>query len=165
MAMTIQDWGALGELVGAVAVVVTLIFLTTQIRQNTKTMRATAVEAAMSRSADLYSALINDKELHALLRRSLGGERLDDDEWGRVMLFHYMNLRSVETALYQREQRLFDEQTFDGLWNQGLTNFCRNPQYREFIDNALGISGRLRAHIRSFYPDADGRDVDQGDGS
>jgi hypothetical protein len=52
--MTIQDWGALGELVGAVAVVATLIFLTTQIRQNTKTVRATALEAAMGRSANLF---------------------------------------------------------------------------------------------------------------
>ena len=33
--MNIQDWGALAELIGAVAVVATLIFLTTQIRLNT----------------------------------------------------------------------------------------------------------------------------------
>jgi hypothetical protein len=34
--MTIQDLGAIGELVGGIAVVVTLIYLATQIRQNTK---------------------------------------------------------------------------------------------------------------------------------
>lgn len=31
--MTIQDWGAMGEVVGAIAVVVTLAYLATQIRQ------------------------------------------------------------------------------------------------------------------------------------
>ena len=34
--MTIQDLGAIGELVGGIAVVVTLIYLATQIKQNTK---------------------------------------------------------------------------------------------------------------------------------
>ncbi len=34
--MTIQDWGAIGDLVGGVAVLVTLIYLAIQIRQSTK---------------------------------------------------------------------------------------------------------------------------------
>lgn len=34
--MTIQDWGAIGDLVGGVAVLVTLIYLAIQIKQNTK---------------------------------------------------------------------------------------------------------------------------------
>jgi len=34
--MTIQDWGAIGELVGGVAVIVTLIYLALQVRQNTR---------------------------------------------------------------------------------------------------------------------------------
>ncbi len=36
--MTLQDWGAIGEVVGALAVVVTLIYLAKQIRQNTHAM-------------------------------------------------------------------------------------------------------------------------------
>lgn len=36
MGLSIQDWGALGELIGAFAVVLTLVFLTLEIRQNTK---------------------------------------------------------------------------------------------------------------------------------
>jgi hypothetical protein len=33
--MTIQDWGALGEIIGAIAVVASLVYLAIQIRQNT----------------------------------------------------------------------------------------------------------------------------------
>ena len=36
--MTMQDWGAIGEMVGALAVVVTLIYLAKQIRMNTHAM-------------------------------------------------------------------------------------------------------------------------------
>ena len=34
--MSIQDWGAIGEVVSAIGVIVTLIYLTTQLRQNTQ---------------------------------------------------------------------------------------------------------------------------------
>ena len=36
--MTLQDWGALGEVIGALGVVITLIYLTKQIRLNTLAM-------------------------------------------------------------------------------------------------------------------------------
>ena len=36
--MTLQDWGSIGEVIGALAVVVTLIYLAKQIRQNTRAM-------------------------------------------------------------------------------------------------------------------------------
>jgi hypothetical protein len=38
--MSIQDWGAISEVVGAIGVIVTLIYLTTQIRQNTRQIRS-----------------------------------------------------------------------------------------------------------------------------
>jgi hypothetical protein len=34
--MTLQDWGALGELVGGVAIIVSLIYVGLQIRQGTQ---------------------------------------------------------------------------------------------------------------------------------
>lgn len=34
--MTIQDWGAVGEIIGAIAVVASLVYLALQIRQNTQ---------------------------------------------------------------------------------------------------------------------------------
>ena len=48
--MTIQDLGALGELIGSVAVLATLIYLTLQTRQNTMAITA-QVDAARARKA------------------------------------------------------------------------------------------------------------------
>ena len=143
---------ALGELIGAFAVVATLVFLTTQIRQNTKTMRASAVQVAMGKSADLQELLLKDSELRDLFRRSYEGERLDDDQWRKLSMFHVMNLRNVQSALYQLEQGLFDEQTFDEVWTRGLARLCRSPQYREFVDGSPTLPDSLKAHIRSLYP-------------
>ena len=40
--MSIQDWGAIGEIVGGIAVVISLVYLALQLRMNTKTLKANA---------------------------------------------------------------------------------------------------------------------------
>ena len=40
--MSLQDLGAIGELIGAAAVVITLLYLVVQVRQNTRTVRSSA---------------------------------------------------------------------------------------------------------------------------
>ena len=42
--MTLSDWGNLGQVIGALAVVASLIFVGFQIRQNTKSNQATALQ-------------------------------------------------------------------------------------------------------------------------
>lgn len=49
--MSLQDWGSLGELIGAVATVLTLAYLAVQIRQNSLQMRE-ASKAAKTRAMD-----------------------------------------------------------------------------------------------------------------
>jgi hypothetical protein len=41
--MDIQDWGALGEIVAAIGVVITLIYPTHQIRENARQMRVSSL--------------------------------------------------------------------------------------------------------------------------
>ena len=44
--MTLSDLGNIGEMLGGVAVLVTLVYLALQIRQNTRTMRSAAHHSA-----------------------------------------------------------------------------------------------------------------------
>ena len=43
--MSIQDWGAIGEVLAAIATVATLIYLAMQIRENSKQLRVTSINA------------------------------------------------------------------------------------------------------------------------
>ena len=49
--MSLQDWGSLGELIGAVATVLTLAYLAVQVRQNSLQMRE-ATRVANTRAMD-----------------------------------------------------------------------------------------------------------------
>ena len=43
--MTIQDWGAVGEIIGGIAIIISLIYVGLQIRQNTKATKVATSQA------------------------------------------------------------------------------------------------------------------------
>jgi hypothetical protein len=84
--MNIQELGSLGEFVGAIAVMVTLVYLAIQTRLTRKAAEETAKFASMQMLqgvADMYSrwrlARMNP-EIAELLVKSRGSERLTDAE-------------------------------------------------------------------------------------
>jgi hypothetical protein len=78
--MTIQDWGAIGELVAAVAVVISLAYLAVQIRQNTRqvedntrAVRAAAVHSGIQLIFENRVAIFSDAETAAIFQKGLDG--------------------------------------------------------------------------------------------
>ena len=58
--MSLQDLGNIGEFIGAVGVVASLIYLALQIRQNTKAVRRTAHISAVDAFNDFNSLVARD---------------------------------------------------------------------------------------------------------
>lgn len=77
--------GNYGEFVGAIAIVITLVYLAVQLRQNTLMMRASIRQARSDSSVQLYSlgATSAIAEIRAKERR---GEALTDVEEARAVL-------------------------------------------------------------------------------
>lgn len=61
--MNWEALGALGEIAGAMAVIVTLVYLSVQIRQNTKASRVAAVQAASENSSRFSELIAGDTAL------------------------------------------------------------------------------------------------------
>ena len=61
--MNWEALGALGEIAGAAAVIVTLAYLSVQIRQNTKASRVAAVQAASENSSRFSELIAGDTAL------------------------------------------------------------------------------------------------------
>jgi hypothetical protein len=59
--MTLQDWGAIGELVGGIAVIITLIYLAIQIRQNTSVVKTTNF-LNLSKGLDDFTRMVAENE-------------------------------------------------------------------------------------------------------
>ena len=157
--MTIQDWGAIGDLVGGVAVIVTLIYLALQVRQNTRqfsrTVEATQL-AAFERNVEsgnrLRELLLLHPDLIALLLKGYDSyKELDTSEKIRFGML----LRNIFSAMqggYVRQLSVVhDPGGFEGmarvideiLVNRGAREWLENnepdwrPEFREFVDERL----------------------------
>jgi len=96
--------GAIGEIVGAIAVILSLIYLALQIRQNTTTTQGSN-ELVMSRSVANWVSKAN---IDAHLRRAWGkladGEELSSDEMAQILWYvsEWLHLCEGWYQLYRR---------------------------------------------------------------
>ena len=69
--MTIQDWGAIGEAVGGVAVLITLVYLALQLRRTTRAAHRQTYTAGAEAISRFSFDLARNPQLHSLYRRAL----------------------------------------------------------------------------------------------
>ena len=76
--VTIQDWGSVGEIVGAVATMATLLYLTTQIRQNTRTVRVASAAEIVTQQNESSRMLGQSEDITKLYFDGLAGRLLNE---------------------------------------------------------------------------------------
>ena len=94
--------GALGETVGAFAVLLTLVYLAMQIRQNTKSVQAAAVDSANSQVSRIREVIFANADVATVYRR--GNEDpfgLSEDDTIRYRLLMHNILLSISNSLTQ----------------------------------------------------------------
>ncbi len=130
--MNWQAIGALGDLIGAVAVVVSLIYLSIQVRQNTNAMRAeTAREVVASMRAN-NTTVIADPELFRIFSTVTENPgQLSAQERGRATHLLFNHFRSIEDAHHQYIQGNLDEEIWAG-WSRTFSDYINSPGWREY---------------------------------
>jgi len=101
--------GAVGETIGAIAVVATLIYLSTQIRQNNKLLSSDSRQTLVSN--DLTS-LISNVENSDVFAKLVSKERLSAEEQLRLSFIFALDLRNREFEYFQFKNGLLDEETW-----------------------------------------------------
>jgi hypothetical protein len=102
-----MDWnalGAIGDIVGALAVFLTLGYLAVQIRQNTKAVRASALDSSVNAVNNVRVAIFQSSEVTALYQEGLvNPEELGDGERERFRLLMHTIIWSVWNIYAQTE--------------------------------------------------------------
>lgn len=106
--MTLQDLGAIGETVGGIAVVVSLVYVAFQIRQNSRQIEQNSrhLEASMYYATNdafyrWFAMLAGDENLAALWRRVVAGETLEHEDRTRAHALLTMLFLSYENNFQQ----------------------------------------------------------------
>ena len=111
--MSIQDLGAIGELVGAVAVVVTLIYLAKQIRENSRQVRNSSITSINQLINEGFDPIYNNQTYSEVWFRGLESrDQLDDFQRGLFDLFMARLMNSFCTVLVQYQNNTLDEANF-----------------------------------------------------
>ena len=141
--------GAIGEFLGAAGVIITLVYLAAQIRQNTRAMRLATAHSIASAARDWNRPLLMDPELAWTFQ--VGTEdptQLDEKEQARFIELCFSLLRMFEDAHYQYHSGALDPTTWEGYerlyaayakapgfrayWKERKQTF--RPEFRKFID-------------------------------
>jgi len=92
--MTIQDLGAIGELLGSIAVLATLVYLALQTRQNTVAIAAQLDAARLNSVQEFNLAAATSTEL----LETLNGDRVEPITIEQARLGHYWSARFFHLA-------------------------------------------------------------------
>jgi hypothetical protein len=137
---------AFGQILGALAVVVSLLYLARQVRDNTRTQHGAAYHANIANSIAMATSICTHPELADLLERAQRNPSLlsaqEKLRWHvyMIMIFrHYDNLHyqhrlgSLETELWSASEKTLD-------------HWFTHPGWRAWFESNQGlISARFRA--------------------
>ena len=114
--ITISDLGSLGEFVGAIAVIASLIYVGAQIKQNTKAVRISTTQSHLEVWNDVVSNFCQSQELASIYSRGISDISILD-EAEKVQFFAQLGLifRYYESSYLQREIHALDDRLWEGL--------------------------------------------------
>jgi hypothetical protein len=122
--MNIEIIANYAEIVGGVAVLISLVFVGLEIRRNTKSSLSQTNLTTHESMANLSLEVGKDAQVSSLLRKGLlSFNKLDDDEEFQFLLLLTSLYRRFENVFYQNEKGLLDDGLWKGYSHSMTTNF------------------------------------------
>ena len=126
--------GAIGEIVGAIAVVITLLYIANQARSNALAINRAAMQATLMGRGESTRFLASDPEISNLMWRGADHpESLDQEEWLRFFLICGSIVRPIELAYMDYEADCMDESLWIGQ-KQTIIFWFSKPGVKRWLD-------------------------------
>ena len=145
--MSLEDLANLGEAVGGIAVLVSLIYLALQIRQNTRAIRASAYQQIVDSFSTISLEISKDPSLTEIFIRAQDGlAGFDDVERRRLELLMISFWRRAENLFFQSQQGTVLDEDWAGV-RESLAIILQSRGQREMW---TAIRGRFNPGFVSF---------------
>ena len=123
--------GAIGEIIGAIAVVATLGYLAVQVRQNTRVAKAEISQRMSEQVQNLDAAILTSPDAGDLLDRARDADsELSGADFWRLASFAMARIDHAENLHYQYRAETLDKSRLDSLMIPVLYNFQALPRLR-----------------------------------
>lgn len=117
MSEKLQQYALIAEIIGGVAILLSLLFVGIQINQNSEMIRAQTRDSLSGKQIELYLAIGSSTQAMDIYTRGRAGliQHADNDAAYTSWLFlAFANLRAWENEWYQYEKGLFEEEEYSG---------------------------------------------------
>ena len=151
--MSLEDLGNIGEFVAAVAVVISLIYLAVQIRQNTKSIRSASNQQILQGIAELNEFLGSTPEVTELFwRGSSNPESLSEEEWHRFIHIASAYIRRMELMFLNHLQGFVPAQVWEAQANN-LRRWFSTPGIQRWLSElGASVNADFRAYVDQLKP-------------
>ena len=160
--MSLDQLANIAEIIAAVLVIVSLIYVGLQIRQNTEASRLTAAQAYTDSYIALLSSVVTTPNLTNVMHRGLADlSTLDDDETVQFVTFMDQVCLMYQSFFYQRERGVLNRPLFNMATNAmidllaapGMHQYWAtrrhwyDQEFQAYLDNLLST-----AETKAMFP-------------
>ena len=124
--MTLDQLANLGELVGGVGVIASLLFVGFQLRQITRTLKISANDGIVEQIRDSALRIAENDGIASSMLKGFPGEELDGLEKYRFALVMQSYIFMVSNAFFQRRSGVLDPETWESIASQ-FKNAMNSP--------------------------------------
>ena len=141
--------GNIGDFVGGIAVILTLVYLAVQIRHNTRSTKLASMQSTMLAAQNVAILPAQDRDLARVVRVGLTTpEELDDDEFQQFRYFLMNMLRVHEDMFVQHRAGVVDDETWMARASSLRTIFSM-PGGRRVWDSSNAYRPDFQAWLQS----------------
>ncbi|MEO8742129.1 MAG: hypothetical protein ABI365_02960 [Lysobacteraceae bacterium] len=148
--MNLENISRISEIISSVAVVVSLVYVGLQVRQNTRALRATTYNAVTANSIAILTSMDTHPEYSEFLVRVQSG--YDAATPAEKLRFHMCLLsafRHWDNLLYQFRNGMLEREMWES-YDRTMTSWLGNAAWRNwFLANAASFSDSLQALLHS----------------
>lgn len=160
--MTLEEWAFVAQIVSAIAVVASLVFVGIQLRHATAAIRATSSQAHSSLYTDLVQSIIDNADFARAWSIGINDpKKLSEEEWVRFVAYASALFRLYESSRVQWLNGRLDEEHWHTIERQAadfghlpglqsaweLRSHWYSPEFRAWFD-ALAPSEPPRPYAR-----------------
>ena len=161
-----MDWiavGAVAEIVGAIAVVLTLAYLALQVNHATQAARRAAVAEAVSAIREANAHLADDPAAATIFRKGVDGlENLStEEEKVQFGILTFNLFKTCEHLHYQWVVGAMDSEVWGG-WEWHMKGYLMFPGNRQWYEERRrSFSSRFQGWVDNMEPDESFRSLRQ----
>jgi hypothetical protein len=144
--MSLQDWAAVGEIVGAIAVVVTLIYLAVQIRNGNRATRVATIQSALESEIHVSSIFATYADTWETV--VTGMPLADGEERRRGIVLYNLLMVESEKRYHQFHAGYLDQKSWDAR-QESLRKIVALPIYTTWqsTPGAMAHSASFLSHL------------------